>query len=36
MKTMVSVALLKARTRSFEAGTPGDMGNALEELSGDF
>jgi len=34
MKTMVSIALLKARTRSFEA--PGDMGNALEELSGDF
>jgi len=35
MKTMVSIALLKARTRSFEAGRPGDMGNALEELSGD-
>ena len=36
MKTMVSIALLKARTRSFEAGRPGDMGNALEELGGDF
>jgi len=36
MKTMVSIALLKARTRSFEAGRPGDMGNALEELSGDL
>ncbi len=35
MKTMVLIALLKARTRSFEAGRPGDMGNALEELSGD-
>jgi len=30
MKTMVSIALLKARTRSSEAGRPGDMGNALE------
>ncbi len=36
MKTMVSIALLKARTRSFETGRPGDMGNALQELSGDF
>jgi len=36
MKTLVSIALLKARARSFEAGRPGDMGNALEELSGDF
>jgi len=36
MKTMVSTALLKARTRSYEAGRPGDMGNALQELSGDF
>ncbi len=35
MKTMVLIALLKARTRSFEAGRPGDMGNALEELSRD-
>jgi len=36
MKTLVSIALLKERARSFEAGRPGDMGNALEELSGDF
>jgi len=32
----VNIALLKARARSFEAGRPGDMGNGLEELSGDF
>jgi len=36
MKTLVSIALLMARARSFEAGRPGDMGNALEELSGDL
>jgi len=32
----VSIALLKERARSFEAGRPGDLVNALEELSGDF
>jgi len=36
MRTLVNIALLKARARSFEAGRPGDMGNGLEELSGDF
>ncbi len=36
MKTLVSIALLKERARSFEAGRPGDLVNALEELSGDF
>jgi len=35
MKTLVSIVLFKATARSFEAGRPGDMGNALEELSGD-